>query len=470
MLTPSQNKTHNQHDEYRISRIAYNAEAAFEYFISLLVTTEFLAALLKQTGVSDSHAGIISSVASFACISQLITLFFSKSSKNIKRNVTLMHLVNQLMFVSLYMIPFINIPHGLKEIIFVVMILGGHIIENCALPSKLSWMMSFVDNEKRGIFTANKEIISLISGMLFSLVMGNMVDSCKEAGNEELGFILCGVTIFVLTILHLSTLLIAKPPKVAQHSSATSESHANVVEAIKSTFCNPYVRKIIVLDTLWQSATVFSISYFGVYLINSYENAGLGLTLSFVAGIKILHSFARMSFSRFFGRLADKTSWANMLSIAVSVASVGFLINCFTVPSSAPLFLITLESPLGNTCFSLSVSLGVITYTAYYLLYAISLAGVNSGRMNLVFDYVNQENRAYALAVKSAISGVCGFASAILGGLLLNSIQQNQNTLFGLHVYPQQVLSFVTFVILTFLVFYTRNAFPTKQKVRHKDS
>ena len=41
------------------------------------------------------------------------------------------------------------------------------------------------------------------------------------------------------------------------------------------------------------------------------------------------------------------------------------------------------------------------------------------------------------------ISGLSGFLASTLGGLLVNYIQENGNTLFGIPAYAQQVLSFI---------------------------
>ena len=99
--------------------------------------------------------------------------------------------------------------HGkeIKTIIFVIMLLGAHIINNVVNAPKINWYMTLVDNNKRGRFTANKEMFSLISGMAFSYALGAVMDYFEASNNIRTAFILCGIGVFVLMILHSLTLI-----------------------------------------------------------------------------------------------------------------------------------------------------------------------------------------------------------------------------------------------------------------------
>lgn len=57
---------------------------------------------------------------------------------------------------------------------------------------------------------------------------------------------------------------------------------------------------------------------------------------------------------------------------------------------------------------------------------------------------------------KNSIGGVCGFLASLLGGWLLERIQQNGSALFGLRVYGQQALSLLSFILLCVAALFTR--------------
>lgn len=416
-------ETKPEKDIYRTSRISYIIEAALEYFIALLISDSFLATLLTRTGVSDASAGIVTQLASLAFTMQLVSVFV-RPRHGVKLMVTVLHLVNQLMFVSLYLIPGLDFPREIKVTAFVVMFLGGHIISNIAQPYKLSWLMSAVPDKSRGRFTANKEIVSLLGGMCFSYAMGAVADYYRDIGDENTGFMICGITIFVLAVLHTVSLVIVK-----EKPDNTQGERVSFDRAIRKTFSNKALFKILMIDILWHITTGIAVSFYGVYKTND-----LGFSLKFCAILSILYSLVRAAFSRFLGGLADKYSWAKMLGICFGIAGLAFFANIFTVPAN-----------------------GKVMFTVYYCLYAIALAGINSGLMNITFDYVPHCDRAAALGIKNSIGGLAGFFASIVGSFIVKHIQAKGNTFafFG-EVYAQQILSAIAFATCVVLVVYVR--------------
>ena len=77
-------------------------------------------------------------------------------------------------FTLLYVTPFFPASSTAKTVIFTALILIGFALNNVANPPKTDRFMKSVDKDKRGVFTANKEIASLISGMAFSLLLGRL--------------------------------------------------------------------------------------------------------------------------------------------------------------------------------------------------------------------------------------------------------------------------------------------------------
>ena len=51
------------------------------------------------------------------------------------------------------------------------------------------------------------------------------------------------------------------------------------------------------------------------------------------------------------------------------------------------------------------------------------------------------------MAIKNSIGGICGFGASILGGKLLEVVQKNGNSIFGIHIYGQQILGGISLLI-----------------------
>lgn len=408
-----------QKDIYKTSRFLYILEAALEYFISLLVTGAYLAKITSAIGMSDTTTGILTSFVSLGFGFQILAIFLA-NKRPVKRWVTLLHCLNQLAFALIYFIPLFDISHGAKIILFIILLLMGHILNNVVNSPKINWFMSLVEDKRRGAFTANKEMVSLIGGMIFSFLMGSIIDRMESSGNINDAFIVCGGSIFILMLLHSFTLIFSKE-KPAEDKEKTSS-----VQLLKELLADKNLFKVIFVSVLWSIVNYSSTPFYG-----SYQIKELGFSMTFVSVLSAAYAVVRSIFSRPMGKFADKYSFAKMLNICFIIALVGFIINGFTVPDN-----------------------GKVCYTVYYMLYAVAMAGINSATINLIYDYVDKEKRIGALALKSTFCGFTGFFTTLIVSPLVGFIQKNGNELFGVRVYAQQVVSFISAVMLIILIVY----------------
>ncbi|MBR2343262.1 MAG: MFS transporter [Clostridia bacterium] len=406
-------------DIYKTSRFLFILEATFEYFISLLVTGAYLAKITSSLGMSDSMTGILTSFVSLGCGFQIIAIFLA-NKRPVKRWVTVLHSINQLTFALMYLVPFIKLTKTAKIVLFIAFLLMGHIINNVVNPPKINWFMSLVDDNKRGGFTAKKEMVSLIGGMVFSFGMGIIIDHFEMGGNLNGAFIVCGVTVFGLMLLHSATLIFSKEKPVEEKEKISTKQLLGELIRDKKLF------KVILVSVLWNIVNYSATPFYG-----SYQIKELGFSMTFVSILSGAYAIVRTIFSQPMGKFADKNSFASMLNICFTIMLVGFGINIFTVPENGKIF-----------------------YTVYYMLNAVAMAGINSATINLIYDYVDKEKRIGALALKSTLAGGAGFFTTIAVSPLVSYIQKNGNSFLGLNVYAQQVVSSLAAILLIVLILY----------------
>ena len=406
-------------DEYALSRFLYILEAALEYFISLLVTGAYLAKITSAIGMSDTLTGILTSFVSLGFGFQIIAVFLA-NKRPVKRWVTLLHCLNQLAFALIYFIPLAPISHEMKNFLFVAFLLIGYILTNVVNSPKINWFMSLVEDKRRGAFTANKEMVSLIGGMIFSFSMGYVIENLESAGNINGAFVVSGVSIFILMLLHSATLIFSKEKPVEANEVCS------VKQLLKELLTDKNLFKVILVSVLWSVVNYASTPFYG-----SYQIKELGFTMTFVSILSAAYAIVRTIFSRPMGKFADKYSFAKMLNICFSIALAGFIVNIFTVPAN-----------------------GKVLYTVYYMLYAVAMAGINSATINLIYDYVDKEKRTSALALKSTICGFAGFFTTLIVSPLVSYIQRNGNRLFGINIYAQQIVSVISSILLVVLLVY----------------
>ena len=423
-----------KNDIYRSSRAFTITTAALEYFVSLLVIGSYLAKLTSDIGIPDSVTGILTSFVSLGFGFQLFAIFLI-NKRPVKTWVTVMSVVNQLCFAFVYVIPFFEISTAVKTAIFVVMLLMAHILLNVAGPAKIDWHMALVDDDKRGRFTALKEIISLVGGMIFSFVVGLVIDSCEANGNLHGAFIFCAIGVLGLMVVNTVALLLTKektPEKI---------EHIPVMKMAGEIVRDKKIFKVILVSVLWYIALYSTYPFYGTYTIKE-----LGFSMTFVSILSAAYAIARSLASRPLGRYADKHSFTRMLNICYAIVLVAYAVNVFTVPAN-----------------------GKVMYTIYYILYAVSMGGINSASTNLIYDFVVPEKRVVTIALQHAMAGFSGFFATIIVGFLVSYIQGNGNMFLGLNVYAQQVVSVIGVIMVGVSLLYLNTVVKKMQREREME-
>ena len=404
-------------DQYRTSRVCYIVEAAAEYFISIMITGTFLAKLTQTLGFSDSLTALLTSFVSLGCSVQIIAIAFFRSGK-VKTRVTIAHMLNQLFFMMVYLIPFIPLGIEGKTVLFAALLLGGYFISNLIAAPKINWFMSLIDDKKRGVFTSLVQTISLVGGMVFQLVMGNLIDRYEARGELKTALILCAVVIFVLMVIHSVSLILAKEKK--QEERVESKNINFSVKIQKDLI------KVILITVFWTVIDNVARPFFGTYQVKE-----LGFNMTFVAILSATYSLVRVPCAFFFGRYADRSCFAKMLRVCYVVALVSFIFGGFTVPENGRVF-----------------------FTAYYLLNAMAMGGIGIAQNNLILDYVPMEQRKNLLAIQGTIGGLAGFFTTLALTPLVTYIQGKGNMLLGVHIYAQQLLSMLAALLTGGLIWY----------------
>ena len=232
----------------------YIVQAAVEYHISLLVTGSFLAALTTALGISDALTGVLSSVISLGCVFQLVSLLLRP--RRARSFVAACSVCNQLLFAGLFLIPFLPLGTRGRIALFVVGILAAYFLYNIAHPQKVSWLMSWVADGTRGVFTANMQIVSLLSGMAFSLAMGAVCDHFREKSQENTAFVLCAAVIFLWMAVHAALL------RGVTDRQLTYESRGGVLLRFGAVLREKKVRRITTLYVLWHAANYAAMPLF----------------------------------------------------------------------------------------------------------------------------------------------------------------------------------------------------------------
>ena len=391
------------------------AQCTFEYLLSLLVTDAFLTKLLTHLGLDDTTIGIISSFISLAFVIQIFALFLYKLKANAKTTVMWFYPVSRFIFSSLYIIPFLPIGSATAKVIVMCLILVAYSCKYLVLNVLYKWANSYVDANKRASYSATKEMISLASGIIFTAVVGYVFDELEASGNIEGGFIMIAVLAFIISVSDIVCLLFIKK----EDEILVKQSNKSFKDIMTNTVGNKNFRSVIIFTIIYSCATHMTTGFLGTFKVKD-----LAISVFIIQLINIAGNLTRIGVSKPFGRFSDKHSFASGMSVALCVMLAGFVCIIFTTPKTWWLM------------------------AAYAILHAVSIAGLNQNSFNISYSYVNSDYITEAMAIKSCISGLCGFFASLVGSAILNYIQGNGNTIFGIHVYAQQVLAGITSILI----------------------
>ena len=409
---------------YPRSRWAYIAECAFEYFVALLVADPFITKLLKHLEFDDATIGIIQSLISVAFLFQLASIFVVQRITNVKKVAAAVHGIAQMLFMCIYLVPFMPFAKEYRMIVVIACLLLGYFGNYLVTSIIFRWGNSYVDPHKRARFAATKEMISLLSGVVVMFAMSYIFDRFEESGAIKTGFIFVAIVMTVVCAIDFGCLLLMKnrisePPKKGEI--------VPLGKVLKILFSNKGFVCVVILTILWQSAHYMTLGFMG-----SYKQGELGMTVFWVQIINIAGQMARFAVSRPFGRYTDKRSYAKGITLGLAVAAVGFLINVFTSPELWWL---------------------VVVFT---ILNNMAMAGLSQNLLNIVYNFVDEKYFIQASAIKNSVGGICGFLVALLGGAILDAVQKNGNVIFGITIYGQQLLSFFSLVLTVAAILFTR--------------
>ena len=415
---------------YVRSRRAYLWQAAFEYFVSLLLADAFLAKLLLYIGMSDGMIGVVSSLTSFAFLFQLLTFVLTPHVHNTKKTVIGFNLGGWIFFLIIYLVPFMPFGVPVKTGIVILSFLMAYLLKNAVGTVCFGWANSFVDPRKRGEYSALKEIISLAGGSLFVLAAGYAVERFEAAGAERIGF---GFLIALMIVCGLADFYCLMRIGSGEKKNSAARRPAAVWKHILG---NRAFVHVIIMISLWYIGAYLTVGFMG-----TFKTTELALSLGVIQIINVAASLCRILISGPFGRYSDRTPYAKGYRTALLCMAAAFAVNVFTAPERKWL---------------------VFLYT---LLYQIGAAGTGQNGENICYNYVDREYMVSAMAIKNCISGLLGFGASLVGSRILTAIQERGNQICGIRIYGQQLLSALSCMFMIAAFLYAKHVVEKQERI-----
>ena len=396
--------------EYKKYRKAYITQCTVEHLVGLLIADAFLARLLSYLGLSDGMVGIIASFTSVAFAFQLLSVFLVQSKYSTKKMVVVIDMVSTVLFAFIYFLPFLPVPGSLKKIIVVASVITAQAAKSIISSLYFKWANAYVEAGVRATFSAKKECISLITGIVFVLGMGYVVDRFEDVGSIEGGLLFIAMVLLVLNIVNFISFILIKDEDANERKSM----NVSMREVFGHIASNKIFKRFTVIDIIVTIGTGMLYGFLGTYKIKE-----LAFSVFAVQIINILADFMRMAFSMPFAKYSDKHGFARGLFVAGIMSMLANSLIVFTTPQTR--YLIVL----------------------YSCIYTVAQAGTYQNSFNIGYTILPQKYMVQAMAIKRTATGLVVFLASIAGGVLLESVQNAGNSVLGVPMYGQQLLAII---------------------------
>ena len=392
--------------EFKQYRKSFIAHATFEQLINVLVYDAFLAKILLYIGLSEVMTGIVSTFISVSYLFQLVTLGLLQTKLSTKKIVVTGKVLSNLLFMSLYFIPFMPLPDTAKKVFAMAAVLLGYGSQQIAINLCNKWLYGYVEPEKRAAFSAKKEAVFLGVGIAFALIMSWFVDKCESLDNLSGGYLFIAIIMLVISAANFISLFIVKDESAEERQSMRE----SLLCVGKKLFSDKVYVAFFISGILSGMASGIYSGYIGTYKI-----VDLGLSLTFVQFLNIGGDLFHILLTGPVAKFSNKYGYINGLQLAGVIMMVSLVLIVFTTPQTWWL---------------------MIPYTLVYGAFAAAQV-VNNYNVN--YQLIPDKYIPHSTAIYQITTGLTTLLFTLVGGLVMSLIQNNGNTLFGISVYAQQV-------------------------------
>lgn len=423
-----ENKSH-----YKKSRIAFTVDGATAATIAALVANTYLSGFLQYVGVSTTMNGIISSLATLAAIGQPLGAAFAQRFKKRKLFTSTGAIIHRSLFTLMFFMPLFIDDVRIRAAVVTIMFAMAHFIGAFITPAASNWLISLTPQRIRGKYFSIREFYSLITVSAISLAAGVMLDKYDSAGSRQTGFMLLGAVVGILTIVNFIALAQVMEPESPEEST----KDVRLWPVIKMVLGSKGFRPVLVMNIIYNIGVQIAVPFNGIYIIGTVK-----LSYTLISIVSLAASILKALIVRKWGRLADRTSWANVCKLSIGIIGCAHIFSVFITPST-----------------------GQWAYPIAAIFSNIGWAAIGIAILNIQYDYAPLKGRTMYIGVCAAGTGLLGFAGVFAGSLILSIVDKLKPTFFGSQIYGQQILMLLSGIILIICSAYISKVVEKSQKI-----
>jgi hypothetical protein len=272
----------------------------------------------------------------------------------------------------------------------------------------------------RGEYFGRKDSFILACVTVVNLIMGRVLDIFRGQNMEYTGFLVVYGTVIFLALCNFSILSSIREPQAV--TGNTPSFHNIFTMPLK----DGAFKKVIILFIIWNVGLQVGSPFFSIYMVTK-----LKLTYTYIMLMSMLNSVTSVLVVRYWGRIADKKTWPHTTKVCIGMLALchttWFFVNSQTAPFLIPLM---------------------------HILSGASWAGINISLFNIQFMYSPEEGRTIYIGFNSAIGGLTGFTSTLIGSFIVGRLEDRTFNFLGLNMTNMQIVFAISGIILALCAAY----------------
>lgn len=284
-----------------------------------IASASFISAFAIYLGLSDFALGIYAVLDTITNIIQIFAApLFYKIGQS-KKVVLTNYSIYRISSISMAFIPFLSSDINIRTILFFIFATIYAITGEMGYITFVNWRMTLIKREDRPTFAAKRNFLKNTVVLVFSLIMGVILDRFTTAGYELYGFMILFTILFVIAFIDISIRIKTYKPNVIQEKISLKD---NVIIPSK----DKEFRSVLITGGLNRFAYGIGTMYLNVFLLR-YLNVGY----LYYSILNILVNLSEAFSSKYWGDKSKERNWKkiilNMCIIFIIVFAMLLLFN-----------------------------------------------------------------------------------------------------------------------------------------------
>lgn len=284
-----------------------------------IASASFISAFAIYLGLSDFALGIYAVLDTITNVIQVFAApLFYKIGQS-KKVVLTNYSIYRISSISMAFIPFLSSDINIRTILFFIFATIYAITGEMGYITFVNWRMNLIKREDRPTFAAKRNFLKNTVVLVFSLIMGVILDGFTIAGYELYGFMILFTILFVIAFIDISIRIKTYKPNVIQEKISLKD---NVIIPAK----DKEFRSVLITGGLNRFAYGIGTMYLNVFLLR-YLNVGY----LYYSILNILVNLSEAFSSKYWGDKSKERNWKkiilNMCIIFIIVFAMLLLFN-----------------------------------------------------------------------------------------------------------------------------------------------